>query len=91
MGVPYCIVKSKARLGTLCYRKTCSAVALAGVNPEDRGALSKIVDSVKTNFNERFDEIRKHWGGGIVSLKSQAKISKLEKAKQKEVQQKAVA
>jgi len=89
MGVPYCIVKGKARLGTLCRRKTCSAIALAGVNREDEGSLSKIVESIKTNFNERFDEIRKHWGGGIVSNKSQARITKLEKAKAKELQQKA--
>jgi len=89
MGVPYCIVKGKARLGTLCRRKTCSAIALTGVNPEDKGALSKVVESIKTNFNDRFDEIRKHWGGGVVSNKSQARVAKLEKAKAKELQQKA--
>lgn len=89
MGVPYCIIKGKARLGTLCRRKTCSAIALTGVNPEDKGALSKVVESIKTNFNDRFDEIRKHWGGGVVSNKSQARVAKLEKAKAKELQQKA--
>lgn len=89
MGVPYCIIKGKARLGMLCRRKTCSAICLTGVNREDEGSLSKIVESIKTNFNERFDEIRKHWGGGIVSNKSQARITKLEKAKAKELQQKA--
>lgn len=31
MGVPYCIVKSKARLGRLVRRKTCTAVALTQV------------------------------------------------------------
>lgn len=31
MGVPYCIVKGKARLGRLVRRKTCSAVALTQV------------------------------------------------------------
>ncbi|CAG2064819.1 unnamed protein product, partial [Timema podura] len=28
MGVPYCIVKGKSRLGTLVRRKTCTAIAL---------------------------------------------------------------
>ena len=32
MGVPYCIVKSKARLGRLVRRKTCTCVALTQVN-----------------------------------------------------------
>lgn len=31
MGIPYCIVKGKARLGRLVRRKTCSAVALTQV------------------------------------------------------------
>lgn len=32
MGVPYCIVKSKARLGTLVRRKTCSAICITDVS-----------------------------------------------------------
>jgi len=31
MGVPYCIVKGKARLGRLVRRKTCTAIALTQV------------------------------------------------------------
>merc|ERR1719336_3353467 len=58
MGVPYCIVKNKARLGRLVRRKTCSCVALA-----------------KTNFNDRAEELRKHWGGGLMGAKSVARIA----------------
>ena len=32
MGVPYCIVKSKARLGRLVRRKTCTALAVTDVS-----------------------------------------------------------
>lgn len=31
MGVPYCIIKGKSRLGRLVRRKTCTAVALVQV------------------------------------------------------------
>merc|ERR1712198_520862 len=85
MGVPYCIVKGKARLGKLVHKKTATAVALTSVKPEDKHSLEKVCESVKTNYNERFDEIRKHWGGGVMGNKSQAKIAKIEKAKAKEL------
>jgi len=86
MGVPYCIVKGKARVGRVVRRKTCTAVALTQANPEDRTAMNKLVEAVKTNFNERADELRKHWGGGLMGAKSVARITKLEKAKAKELQ-----
>jgi large subunit ribosomal protein L7Ae len=58
MGVPYCIVKGKARLGQLVRRKTVTALAITNVNAEDKTSLSKLVDVCKTNFNERYDEVR---------------------------------
>lgn len=57
MGVPYCIVKGKARLGQVVRRKTCTAVAFDRVNPEDRSALSKLVETCKNNYNERGEEV----------------------------------
>merc|ERR1712156_287002 len=60
-------------------------LALCAANPEDRAAMSKLTEAVKTNFNERFEEIRRHWGGGVMGSKSLARIAKLEKAKAKEM------
>lgn len=42
MGIAYCIIKSKARLGRLVRRKTCTAIALtqvSGVHENHFGAL----------------------------------------------------
>jgi large subunit ribosomal protein L7Ae len=43
MGIPYCIVKGKARLGRLVHLKTCSSLALTDVNVDDKFGLSKIL------------------------------------------------
>merc|ERR1712156_1003866 len=85
MGVPYCIVKNKARLGRVVRRKTAACLALCTTSSEDRAAMNKLTEAVKTNFNERFEEIRRHWGGGVMGSKSLARIAKLEKAKAKEM------
>lgn len=76
MEVPYCIVKGKARLGQLVGRKQCTSVAFTDVKAEHKQDLTKLVESIKTNYNERADEIRKHWGGGLLGAKSQAKLNK---------------
>merc|ERR1712179_880572 len=88
MGVPYCIVKNKSRLGRVCRRKTTSCLAITQVESNDRGSLNKLIESVRTNFNDRGDEIRKHWGGGSLGSKSAAKVAKLEKIRAKELAQK---
>ncbi|CAO2577309.1 60S ribosomal protein L7a [Lemmus lemmus] len=83
MGVPYCIIKGKARLGRLVHRRTCTTQ----VNSEDKGALAKLLEAIRTNYNDRYDEICCHGGGGgnVLGSKSVARIAKLEKAKAKEL------
>merc|ERR1712110_61632 len=44
----------------------------------------KIIEAIKTNFNDRYDEIRRHWGGGVLGNKSQARINRLERIKARE-------
>ncbi|KAF5282990.1 hypothetical protein FQA39_LY04861 [Lamprigera yunnana] len=88
MGVPYCIIKGKARLGLLVRRKTCTSLALTQVDAADRANFTKLLEVIKTNFNDRGDEIRRHWGGGLLGSKSMARIAKIEKAKARELAQK---
>ncbi|XP_037597835.1 60S ribosomal protein L7a-like [Cebus imitator] len=85
MGVPYCIIKGKARLGHLVHRKTCITVTFTQVNSEDKGALAKLVEAIQNNYNDRYDEICGHWGGNVLGPKSVARNAKLKKAKAKEL------
>ena len=62
------------RLGRVCRRKTTSCIAITNVDSNDRSSLSKLVESVKTNYNERGEEIKRHWGGGSLGNKSAAKV-----------------
>lgn len=52
---------------------------------EDKSALNKLVETVNNNFSERHEEIRKHWGGGIMSAKSDARKVKLERARARDL------
>jgi large subunit ribosomal protein L7Ae len=80
MGVPYAIIKGKARLGTLVHQKTSAVAALTEVRAEDESALATLVSTINSNFLEKYEENRKHWGGGILGAKSQAKQEKKAKA-----------
>src|SRR5262249_1187282 len=75
MGVPYAIVKGKARLGTVVHKKTATAIALADVKPEDKSEFSTLVSAVKANFTDKYDETRRIWGAGVTRPKSQPTIA----------------
>ncbi|KAI9632315.1 ribosomal protein L7Ae [Dioszegia hungarica] len=79
MGVPYVIVKGKARLGLISGKKTSAVLAVTEVRSEDSQALANLVSASKANL-EKSEEARKHWGGGIRGTKSVAKLRKRAKA-----------
>ncbi|ODQ68052.1 L30e-like protein [Nadsonia fulvescens var. elongata DSM 6958] len=80
MGVPYAIVKGKARLGTVVHKKTSAVLALTEVKSEDKAALSTLVSTIEANFGSKYEESRRKWGGGIMGAKANAKIAKKQKA-----------
>lgn len=80
MGVPYVIVKNKARLGLVTGKKTAAAVALTEVRSEDSQALANLVSAAKANYLDKADEIRRKWGGGVRGPKSTSKLIKRAKA-----------
>jgi large subunit ribosomal protein L7Ae len=79
MGVPFMIVKDKARLGALVHQKTAACICLTGVDKADESQLKLLSDLAKEKFNANPELVRK-WGGGIMGLKTQAKLDKRAKA-----------
>merc|ERR1712010_434501 len=65
-----------SKIVNLVGRKQCTSVAFSEIKNEHKQELAKLVETVKTNYNERADEIRKHRGGGVLGAKSQAKLNK---------------
>jgi ribosomal protein L7Ae-like RNA K-turn-binding protein len=50
MGVPYVIVKGKARLGTVVHKKTAAVAAIQDVKSEDQRELATLVSAAKANL-----------------------------------------
>merc|ERR1711975_43123 len=50
-GVPYCIVKSKARLGALVGKKTATCLAITEVKPENKADLDSLKQLCEAHFN----------------------------------------
>jgi large subunit ribosomal protein L7Ae len=78
MEVPYCIVKGKARLGTVVHQDTAAAVCLTEVKKEDQHKLDSLVEVVTPLYNKNASLLR--WGGGILGSKARARIKAGQKA-----------
>jgi large subunit ribosomal protein L7Ae len=85
MQVPYAIIKDKARLGTVVHKKTAAALCFVDIRDEDKTAFGNLVNGIKINYNEKFEDNRKQWGGGIMGVKSQAMMIKREKNTGREI------
>lgn len=60
--------------------QTAAVVAITEVRSEDKSELSKLVQAVKEGYMEKNEEAKRHWGGGIMGAKSNAKTAKKAKA-----------
>jgi len=80
MGVPYVIVKGKARLGTVVHKKMAAVVAIQEVRSEDDRELATLISASKANFSDKYEEQRRVWGGGIRGNKSADMLRKRAKA-----------
>lgn len=84
LDIPYCIVKSKSRLGRLVHHKTATCVALTNVKKADESSFQKLVDTLNTGYKDRFDEIRRTWGGQKLGRKTQHKLAEMARRRERE-------
>jgi len=82
-GIPYVIVKGKARLGHLVHHKTASVVALTEWRKEHDTAFNNQISTAQLQFNNNV-RARTDWGGGIMGSKFEARKKKEEKARESE-------
>jgi len=88
MGVPYCIVKSKSKLGTFCKQKQAAVVAFYKIDPADESKFEKLVTIANAQFSEKYDDRMKHWGG-LQKRKPRVLSKREEKRKTLEKEKKA--
>ena len=55
-------------------------LALTEVRGEDKSELAKLVSTIKEGFNDKYEDSRRHWGGGIMGQKAIARTEKKRKA-----------
>ena len=55
-------------------------LAITEVRPEDKSELAKLVSTIKEGYSEKYEEAKRHWGGGIMGQKALARIEKKRKA-----------
>jgi len=80
MGVPYAIIKGKARLGTVVHKKTAAVLAITEVRSEDKSEFSKLLSTIKEGYSTKYEESKRQWGGGIMGAKANATQLKKRKA-----------
>lgn len=64
----------------ICDHQTAAVVALTEVRGEDKSELSKLVSAVKEGYTDKYEESKRHWGGGIMGAKANARQEKKRKA-----------
>jgi large subunit ribosomal protein L7Ae len=55
-------------------------LALTEVRSEDKSELAKLITAIKEGYSEKYEEAKRHWGGGIMGPKAIARTEKKRKA-----------
>merc|ERR1712151_1132847 len=86
-GIPYVIVKDKARLGKMAKQSTATCVAFTTVRNEDKNDLEKLCTLGRNEFNE-LAAAHNTWGNPVMGIKARHKMERIEKLKAQEVMKK---
>lgn len=62
------------------FFKTAAVLALTETRAEDKAELTKLLSTIKEGYTDKYEESRRHWGGGILGAKSVARTEKKRKA-----------
>lgn len=81
--VPYCIVKSKARLGQFVGKKTATCLAFTDLRKEDIAEFEKLTASVRTLYNQNKEHLTKY-SDIILGSRALARNEKTKKIKEAE-------
>lgn len=86
MGVPFCIVKNRSRLGALVHQKNATCVAIASVNQEDNKALDTLCNLCTEKYNKNPVT---SWGDRTLGLKTTVRVAKREASRRAEAASRA--
>lgn len=65
---------------SLTPNQTSAVLALTEVRSEDKAEFAKLLSAVKEGYTDKYEEARRHWGGGIMGPKANARTEKKRKA-----------
>jgi hypothetical protein len=60
--------------------KTAAVLAITEVRSEDKSEFAKVISAIKEGYSDKYEENRRHWGGGIMGAKAVARQEKKRKA-----------
>merc|ERR1712188_316526 len=88
-GIPYVIVKDKARLGRVCRQSTASCVALTSVKNEDKSDLEKLCTIGRNEYLES-GAAHNTYGAPVMGIKARHKEERIQALKEAEVMKKLI-
>jgi len=83
-GIPYCIVKSKSRLGEVVHKKTATALAFTAVDSKFNTDFDNLVKLCKEQYNNKYTESMRRFGGRSFGHKHMSLEAKRERRRKKE-------